>query len=526
MKSRLAGTLCALLALASGDCDKNRGSSRDTKTRHARPVPPGPRRPARPGPDPAQTIPTPPLRMDAHVYPEELALLPEDAPLVLAGRPDLLDRLFMPGGWIAHHLRGVPAYARLAAALTGASPSKALGLNTSRYFVASLLHAPAAERKTLEQAMDQLSRQPGRPEAKQPVWPPLRLRCRLVAAVSDPARARATLAALPQGAALLGAPGLHAADASILPKPLGALARQGAVLIRFEEKDGLALAISIVGSHLVVDLALSVAGPFDAATVTQLLSQPARPPHGAASSSPGAGQTATESVSPLTDPFGRLALLSGADLTLLVRAEALAEGALWLGMRQALISLRDARPDMQAELHRLAFRIARIPRTFAQTLPRPFDRFALHLHLTGREPLLTLSWRMTPAGQRLLEGIAPKLVGRDLGVGRRFVDDFLRPLAGAVAKDLPPVEPWMDAGLMGRLAEGGSLTWAVVAASHWPRLLAMRAARKVLLRLARERVRPGRFVKRVNLDRRGDVLQLRLEGRPVSAARAGASPLR
>ena len=273
-----------------------------------------------------------------------------------------------------------------------------------------------------------------------------------------------------------------------------------------------------------VDVVLSVAGPFDAATASRLLMPPE--PIQPSGKPPLAGMHPVKpppaSASPLDDPFGRVALLTGADVTLIVRAEALAEAALWLGMRQALLALGQVHPKQQVELFRMAWRIARIPRTFAQTQPRPFDRFALHLHVTERTPLLTLSWRMTPAGQGLLETLLPKTAGRDLGQGRRFIDEFLRPLSASVGKHLPAAKPWTDTGLSGRLPEGGALTWVVLLAEHWPRLLTHRAARKILLDLARTQIHLGRYIGRVNAVRRGELFHLRLEGRPISAAKAEA----
>jgi hypothetical protein len=396
--------------------------------------------------------------------------------------------------------------------------------------VLALIQDPQTARAGLEQAIERQTAPSARPGEKLAAWPGLNLRLRLVAALSDAGRARAALAKLPGAMTRLGISDLRAIDDPVLPKPLGALAARGTFLARFAAPDGLAMAASIVGRHLIVDLVLPVTGPLDAFQAARLLAPPSpgRPP--LAPMPDGAGKreaTAPAEPAPiLSDPFVKVSLLAGADLTLLIRGDAMAEAAMWLGMRQAIKALVVVEAKERNEMLRTAWRIARIPRAIAQTQPRPFDRFALHLHLAEKTPLVTLSWRMTPLGQRLLDGVLPKVAGRDLGRGNRFIDELLRPLAASVQKDLPPVEPWLDKGLMTRLSEGGPLTWVVILAEHWPRLLILPEIRKTLLDMARQELRPARYVHRVNALRQGDLFLLRLEGRPIGSRGSAPPPAR
>lgn len=453
---------------------------------------------------PSELILAPPLRMDARLGAEELALLPPEAPMVLAGRADLLDSIARPGGWLAHHLARIPGWKALGELLKGSpSPSEALGLNPKRLWVAALLFFSTSEARALDTALDQHTGDTA-PKAtalrNRKDWPPLRLRLRLVAALRDPAKTRQALDAMPQAATALGWLHVHPIRSPSLPPALAALARSGARVASFSSS-GLALVASIQGPHLVVDMVLPVAGPWGAREAARLLSSaPKGPP---------------ATPTPPEDPFGRLALLGGADLTVLVDARGLAEAASWLGMAQAMEAMENATVDMKPELLKEVWRAARFPLELSQVEPRAFDRFALHVHLTAREPLVTLTWRLTPHGGKLLGGLLPKIAGRDLGQGRRFVDEFLRPIEKQVPAVLPPVGPWKDALLFHRLSEGSPFMPILAVTELWPRLLPLVDLRRAVLAYARQRLKIGRMVGPMNLERAGELLRLRLSMRPL-----------
>ncbi len=424
--------------------------------------------PRRTEPSTQERIPPPPMRMDVRVTRKELQLLPRHAPLVVALRPDFLGRLAAPQGWWSRTLGARVPWAALRAWLPP-QVHRAWGLDPKRAVVAALLYSfPAAAGK--------------RPD----------LRIRLVAAVAAPDKTRAALKAL--------------GDKRLFGTTRAATSASGAT-VTWSLASGIAVRAALRDKHLVVDAVIRTAPPFSAPGAVRALSTPPPPARG----------------SILDNVFARVMLLAGADLTLLVDAKRTATAARWLGLRQAEQALPLVNASDRPRLRKLAETIARIPERFAGVTPHAFRAFALQLYQVTARPQLWLTWQLTPAGRRIVEPMATEVSGRDLGAEKAFIDQWLKPVAARTRTVLPAVGPWKDPELPRLLQEGGAFMWLDALADFWPRLFTHKAARARVLALFRTGIRPGRFIARVNVQRKGDLLQLRVEGKAPKATPPGGA---
>lgn len=445
-------------------------------------------------------IPAPALRADVRVFPQDLALLPTHAALVCAVRPDLVWQSLTPAGWIRKTLGEKIPWAALRTWLGNASAPADLGMEPHHaVVVAAGFFDPARARalqQTLQSAVDV------KKLVNPVIAPPLTLRARLVIALSNPAKMRAALDRW------FASPPPLAGKPPQAVHPSGAHARKLlARIYRLTVSGGFALAARVTKRHLILDAVVHVSGPWGLQSAIQAFRRSfADPPPPLA---------AKPSATLLDDPFLRVVLTSGADLTVVVDAPRLAESFRWSGMHEALRALSGAPVDSRPMLLARAWHIASLPIRLHRP-PALFSGFAAQVYLVSHPPQALLTWHLAPDGKRLVQPVVPALASRDLSSERSFIDLLLKPLAQRARDIVPPTGLWASKDLGKSLLASGMSMWALGLASEWPRFLVVKAARKLVLGVMRTDLQPGRFVRRVNVGLRGTLLSLRLEMRPAS----------
>jgi hypothetical protein len=500
-------------AMSGSGCSDSRldpAGLRPARTTALESLPPSARAKARVGPRPTAlwprpvtgaTITTPPYRLDVRVDPADLALLPLGAALVAAIRPDLPMGL---AGLLGPHwqaLQRLPALQWLGRELLTKSLATPLGLRPDRAILVAFL-ANVGDVRPLKEHLDAQARLVDRPAASAQIRAALKpgrvpattVRIRVVARVADIDKARAGVRTLVTRARQAGHKTLHLLGASTAPAPLDGLASRGVVAVGHGADSAQAWTLS--GGRLLVDFLLPVSGPWSATRAAKelgvLLAD--RP------------QTAAPS-----SPFDRGVLLSSADLSLAIHGPGLAQAARWLGVRDLLAALAAADPKQRPRLFRLGWRIANVPVNLQTAGKRLFDGCGVRVYLLGARPQLRISWHLTGVGHKLLDGPTAAVTGRDLAQDNGLVERWLKPLAARVPQALPPEGPLARAGLH---FEGGIFMWPLALAELWPWLLPLKPVRKAVLKILRTQIRPGRFVRRINVRRHGSLLELVLEGKP------------
>lgn len=498
---------CALKNLPPGPATQPRPTSRV----QAR-VRPSPRPLPRPRPVTGATIPTPPYRLDVRVDPADLALIPSNAALTVAIRPDLpvgLARLLGPHGRV---LQKLPALQWLGQQLLAQSLAQPLGLRPDRAILVSLLAPTGAFERLKKHLGDQVQRavKPGQgPEAsalKPARLPATALRIRIVAQVADPQKTLAGVKALVLRARQSSLKTLHLIESPTTPKPLKSLAAKSVLAVGYGPNH--AQAWTLARGRLLVDFLLPISGTWSAVRATKelaaILASPAR----------------TTPVS----PFARVILQSSADLSLLIGGPDLSQAARWLGVRALLSALQGATATQFPRLLGQGWRVANIPVVLQRAGPRPFDGCGVRLYLVGAHPQLRISWHLTKPGRKLLDQPTTEVTGRDLARDNDLVERWLKPLAARVPRLLPAVGLFAKPGLNTTLEEGGFLMWPLALAELWPRLLPIKPVRKAVLKTLRTQIRPDRFVRRINVRRQGKVLELVLEGKPPKSKPPESKP--
>ncbi len=466
-----------------------------------------PRPSPRPRPQPVTgaTIPTPPYRLDVRVDPTDLALIPSSAALTAAIRPDLpagFARLLGPHGRALHRL---PALQWLGQQLLTKSFATPLGLRTDR----AILVALVADAKSFEPlskslgAQMQRGRKPGMGPQISAALKPDRLaettvRIRIVARVTDAQQTRVGLHGLANRTRNMGRFALQLTSATTTPRPLAGLAAAGTFAVGYGPD--YAQAWTLTGSRLLVDFLLPVSGPWSATRAARELSALLASP---APKTPGS-------------PFARVVLLSSADASLLIQGAALAQAARWLGVRALLPALQAVAPGQASGVLSRGWRLAHTPVALQSAAKGPFDGCGVRLYLVGAHPQVRISWPLSAAGRKLMDEPTAAVAGADLAPNNGLVDRWLKPLAARVPRLLPPPATFAKPGLTQRLTDGGFFMWPLVLAEIWPRLLPIKPVRKAVLKILRTRIRPGRFVRRINVRQHGKVLELVLEGKPPS----------
>jgi hypothetical protein len=514
----------ALENLPPGPITRRRAGARPKPSARPRPGPqPRPRAAA------GATIPTPPYRLDVRVDPADLALLPENAALTAAIRPDLpvgLSRLLGPHG---QTLGRLPALGWLGQQLLTQSLATPLGLRTDRAILVSLLSTTGAfERlnKHLEVQVQKTVKPGPAPQInalKPAQLPATALRIRIVAQVADPQKTRAGLQALVSRARQGGHKTLHLTNAltatatatatattaatatattatatttTTAPKPLAGLAAKGVLVVGYGPDHAQTWTLS--GNRLLVDFLLPVSGAWSptraAKDLAAILASPAR-------------------TTPV-NPFARVILQSSADLSLLIRGPELAQAAKWIGVRELLGALQNATSTQLPRRLGQGWRVANIPIVLQSAGTRPLDGCGVRLYLVGAHPQLRISWHLTPPGRKLLDKPTGAVTGSDLARENTLVDRWLKPLAALVPRLLPAVGVFAKPGLNTALQEGGFFMWPLALAELWPRLLPVKPVRKAVLKILRTQIRPARFVRRINVRQQGKVLELVLEAKP------------
>lgn len=504
-------------AIALGSCSDSRldpsGLRQADKSAHADldlADGPKPRHVGRPGPRPVKgaTIPTPPYRLDIRVDPADLRLFPPKAALIAAIRPDFPAGLAGLLGSYGQSLHRLPALQWLGEQLLTKSLASPLGLRTDRAVLVALL-AESGSFDVLKKRLEAQVRRADKPRVgphmatalKPAGLPKTTLRIRIVAQVADEKKTRAAIGTLVARAQKTGVKGLHLTNAATATMAIRALAAKGVLATGFGPR--LAHAWTLAGGRLLVDLLVPVSGPWSqkhaGSAFAKLLSLPpntARP-----------------------TPFERGLLLSSADVSLIIRGPALARTARWLGVAELLAALPMADPKLIPRLVQMGWRVANTTVAFQRSGTRPFDGCGLRFYLVGARPQLRVSWRLTAAGQGLLDSPTRAVAGADLARNNGLVERWLKPLAARVPKALPPAGVFAKPGLNKKLLEGGFFMWPLALAELWPRLLPVKAVRKTVIKALRLWIRPGRFVRRVNVGQRGKLLELVLEGKRARPAK-------
>ncbi len=516
----LTAGLLAGFTLLSGGCSDSRldPAGMRTAAKAARDnVPLGaatkPRPVTRPKPRPrprlatGPTIPTPPYRLDVRVAPRDLALLPADAAVIAALRPDLPTSLSRLLGPHAQHLRRLPGLQWLSG-LLGKSLAEPLGLRADRAILVGLLARSGDFGQLAKQLDAQTRTAPKAAAAKlQAALSPARLpattlHIRFVAQIADAAKTRAGVKALIARARKEGMlPRLTTPAGTPAAGPPKGLAPHN--ILALSQGPSSAQAWTMAAGRLLVDILLPVSGTWSAARSTRelkaVLAMAAKPVP--------------------ANPFDRVILLSSADLALLIRGPALAQAARWFGVRALLAVLRGAPAKELGRLVKLGRHVANVPLDFQRTAPRPFDGFGLRLYLVNERPQLHLSWLLTDTGDKLLTTLTKAVAGQDLGANRGLVERWLKPIAARIPKVLPPKGPFAKPSVTKTLFDGGFFMWPLALAEFWPRLLVVKPLRKAVIKLLRTRVRPGRFLRRINVRKKGKLLELVVEGRPPKDSR-------
>ncbi|MFH2008310.1 MAG: hypothetical protein ABI333_17125 [bacterium] len=459
----------------------------------------------RPRPSAAGLIPTPAYRLDVRVDTADLALLPSGAGLVAAVRPDLPVGLTGLVGAPWKLLAAHPSLGGFGPELLTGSLADSFGLRPDRAIVVAALFGDAGE---LLSARRQLARLTGIDSGptldaalKPDKIPRSSLRIRLVAQVAREAQLKQRVALLFRELTKQGARGHALLTATDRSPHHRRLAARGVFALGMAD-GGIAHAWILKGGRLLVELLIPTTGRWTPPQVSAELER---------------NLNAKGSGLDVQAPFTRATLLSSADLSLLIDPTRLAEAAQWLGVRELLKALPVVAPEKRPRLYRLGWRVSGVPRRFVAAKKRAFSRFGLRIYLLRNKPQLRLSWRLTTHGEALFRGITAAVAGRDLAHGNGFIDRWLKPLAARVDKTLPPEPPFTEKLSTTPLAEGGLFMLPLALADFWPRLLPQKAVRKVVLSFARQKIRPGRFVRRVNVLQRDSLLELVLEGKPPSA---------